>query len=269
MKNRKPARPKKTVRYKGTVPKQPAETGENVSRLNKFIANSGLCSRREADELIKTGQIKVNGKVVTAMGIKVGTADTVTHNSKKLSGERKVYLLLNKPKDCITTVTDTHGRRTVMELVGKACKERIYPVGRLDRNTTGLLLFTNDGDLAKKMTHPSYGVKKVYHVLLDKKLSESDMEKVNKGVVLDDGKALVDVISYIGSGENKKEVGVELHSGKNRVIRRIFDLLGYGVVKLDRILYGGLTKKDLPRGRWRFLNTRETGMLMMLANKKA
>ena len=269
MKGRKPSRSRKNVKYQSTKPKEAAGTAEMVSRLNKFIASSGLCSRREADELIKTGQIKVNGKVVTAMGIKVGPEDVVTHSGKKLSGERKVYLLLNKPKDFITTVTDTHGRKTVMDLVGKACRERIYPVGRLDRNTTGLLLFTNDGDLAKKMTHPSYGVKKVYHILLDKKFSENDMEKVKKGLVLEDGKALVDVISYIGAGENKKEVGVELHSGKNRVIRRIFEHLGYEVVRLDRILYAGLTKKDLPRGRWRFLNTREAGMLMMLANKKA
>ena len=267
-KGRKPSRtgskgkPQRSSRGEGN------QEPESVSRLNKFIANSGLCSRREADELIKTGQIKVNGKVVTAMGVKVGPGDEVSHNGKKLSGERKVYLLLNKPKDFITTVTDTHGRKTVMDLVGKACKERIYPVGRLDRNTTGLLLFTNDGELAKRMTHPSYGLKKVYHVLLDKKFGERDMEKVKKGLMLDDGKALVDVISYIGAGENKKEVGVELHSGKNRIIRRIFEHLGYEVVKLDRILYAGLTKKDIPRGRWRFLNRKETGMLMMLANKK-
>jgi len=267
-KGRKPSRPKKNVKYQSSNHPEAVQEAESVSRLNKFIANSGLCSRREADELIKTGQIKVNGKVVTAMGIKVGPGDEVIHNGKKLSGERKVYLLLNKPKDFITTVTDTHGRKTVMDLVGKACKERIYPVGRLDRNTTGLLLFTNDGDLAKKMTHPSYGVKKVYHVQLDKKFGEKEMEKVKKGLMLEDGKALVDVISYIGLGENKKEVGVELHSGKNRIIRRIFEHLGYEVVRLDRILYAGLTKKDIPRGRWRFLNKKESGMLMMLANKK-
>ena len=267
-KGRKPSRPRKNVKYQSPNPKEAVQAAESVSRLNKFIANSGLCSRREADEIIKTGQIKVNGKVVTAMGIKVGPGDVIVHNGKKLSGERKVYLLLNKPKDFITTVTDTHGRKTVMDLVGKACKERIYPVGRLDRNTTGLLLFTNDGDLAKKMTHPSYGVKKVYHVQLDKKFGEQEMEKVKKGLMLEDGKALVDVISYIGLGENKKEVGVELHSGKNRIIRRIFEHLGYEVLRLDRILYAGLTKKDLPRGRWRLLNMKEAGMLMMLANKR-
>lgn len=259
----------KTYNRKRAERKTTAKPDSNNSlvRLNKFIANSGLCSRRDADILIASGLIKVNGKVVTEMGIKVGPEDSVKHNNKVLSGERKVFVLLNKPKNHITTMEDTHGRKTVMDLVGNACKERIYPVGRLDRNTTGLLLFTNDGEMTKKLTHPRYKTRKIYHLQLDKGISPKELNDIRKGLTLDDGKADVDVVEYIGDGKNKKQVGIELHSGKNRIIRRIFEKLGFKVVKLDRISYAGLTKKDIPRGRWRFLSEKEIGMLKMLSGK--
>ena len=247
--------------------KQENSDSSDLQRLNKFISNSGVCSRREADTLIGEGKVKVNGKVVKEMGTKVSFRDKIEYGGKVLSGERKVYLLLNKPKDHITTMEDTHGRKTVMNLVGNACKERIYPVGRLDRNTTGLLLFTNDGELTENLTHPRYQVKKTYHATLDKGFDEKHLEEMRKGLDLEDGKAFVDVVDYIDNG-GKKEVGVELHSGKNRIVRRMFEHLGYEVVKLDRIYYAGLTKKDLPRGRWRFLNRKEAGMLMMASKKK-
>lgn len=240
---------------------------DGLVRLNKYIANSGLCSRRDADKLIISGMIKVNGKVVTEMGIKVGPEDSVKHNNKVLTGEKKVFVLLNKPKDHITTMEDTHGRKTVMGLVGGACKERIYPVGRLDRNTTGLLLFTNDGEMTKKLTHPKYNIRKIYHVIIDKGISPKELNEIRKGLILEDGKAEVDVVEYIGDGKNKKHIGIELHSGKNRIIRRIFEKLNFKVVKLDRICYAGLTKKDIPRGRWRFLSLKEIGMLKMLSGK--
>lgn len=232
-------------------------------RLNKYIANTGLCSRREADKLIAAGVISVNGKVITQMGVKISPADIVQKNGRTLKSEKKVYLLLNKPKDCISTVKDPQERKTVLNIVKNACKERIYPVGRLDRNTMGLLLFTNDGELTKKLTHPRYGIKKFYCVILDKKLEKTHLDKIAKGVELEDGKAEVDSIAYIFPGKDKKEIGLELHSGKNRIIRRIFEHLGYKVKKLDRIFYAGLTKKNLPRGKWRFLTEMEVGMLMM------
>lgn len=238
------------------------ENGE--IRLNRYIAQSGICSRREADELIALGEVKVNGKAVTELGTKVTKNDIIVVNDELIKNERLVYLVLNKPKGFITSLDDPEGRETVMELVKRACKERIYPVGRLDRNTTGILLFTNDGDLAKKLTHPSHQVRKIYHVVLDKPLTGNDMQQITEGVMLDDGLAKADVIAYVGTGNDKKEIGIELHSGKNRIVRRIFEHLGYSVVKLDRVSFAGITKKDLPRGRWRFLEDREISFLKMV-----
>lgn len=245
-----------------------SENNDGSIRLNKYIANAGICSRREADELISTGVVQVNGKTITEMGYKVKPTDVIKYGGQTLKKERLVYLLLNKPKDYITTVDDPEKRRTVLELVQGACKERIYPVGRLDRATTGLLLFTNDGELTKKLTHPRYGVRKIYHVELDKPLKPADLDKISVGIELEDGPIQVDEITYVGNGSNKKEVGVELHSGRNRVVRRIFETLGYNVRKLDRVMFGPLTKKDMPRGRWRFLTDAEVGMLKMVSTAK-
>lgn len=236
-------------------------------RLNRYIANAGICSRREADKLIESGAVSVNGKIVTELGTKVTREDSVQFGGETLHKERMVYVLLNKPKDYITTTDDPEGRKTVMALVDKACKERIYPVGRLDRATTGLLLLTNDGEMAKKLMHPRYGVKKIYHVELDRNLLHADIEKIYNGLELEDGIAQVDEISYDGDGSDKKSIGLELHSGKNRIVRRIFESLGYRVVKLDRVYYAGLTKKDLPRGKWRFLTPIEINMLKMISGK--
>jgi len=235
-------------------------------RLNKYIANAGICSRREADVLIATGAITVNGEVVTEMGHKVMPTDEVRYGDKILQREKPVYVLLNKPKDYITTTDDERGRANVMELVRDACEERIYPVGRLDRDTTGLLLFTNDGDLTKKLTHPSSEIEKTYDVELDKPFASVDMDLLRNGVELHDGKITPDEVEYVGEG--KKEVGITIHSGKNRIVRRIFESLGYEVVKLDRVVFAGLTKKDLPRGRWRFLTKNEISFLKMLAKPK-
>jgi len=244
--------------------KRPSSSeGEGLVRLNKYIANSGICSRREADELIKAGVVMVNGKIVTELGTKVSRSDKVQYDNQVIRNERLVYVLLNKPKGYITTTDDPFDRKTVMALVSDACKERIYPVGRLDRNTTGLLMLTNDGDLAKKLTHPKHNVRKVYHVELDKALSKADMVKISKGVELEDGIARVDDIAY-EEGASKREVGIELHLGKNRIVRRIFESLGYEVVKLDRVIFAGLTKKDLPRGKWRFITEHELNYLRML-----
>ena len=239
------------------------EEGKPV-RLNKYISNAGICSRREADELISTGVVSVNGVVVTEMGIKVNPGDVVQYDGATLVSERKRYVLLNKPKGYITTTDDPQERRTVMALVKDACKERIYPVGRLDRNTSGLLLFTNDGDLAKKLTHPKHGARKIYHVELDKPLSKADMDAIYEGIELEDGMVYVDEIAYIEGTTSKKEIGVEIHSGKNRVIRRIFESLNYEVVKLDRVMFADLTKKDISRGMWRFLTDKEVSFLKML-----
>ena len=251
--------------------KKPAPTflktaDDGTTRLNKFIANAGICSRREADELIEAGVISVNGEVVTEMGYKVMPGDNVKYNNELLRGERMVYILLNKPKDFITTTDDPEDRKTVMNLIAKACKERVYPVGRLDRNTTGVLLFTNDGDLAKKLTHPSFQVHKIYQVELDRALKTSDMELVTAGVQLEDGFVKPDDIVYTTTDKNI--VGMELHSGKNRIVRRIFEHLGYEVKKLDRVVFAGLTKKDVPRGRWRFLTEMEVANLKMVTGKK-
>ena len=237
------------------------ENKESI-RLNKYVANAGVCSRREADVIIAKGLVKVNGEVVTEMGMKVSLNDEVTYKGKLLNPEKKVYLLLNKPKGYVTTLDDPHAERTVMELVSKACTERIYPVGRLDKDTTGILLFTNDGELAKKLTHPGYEKKKIYHVFLDKEISEAELQQIGKGVELEDGFIAADAISY-ADPDDRKQVGIEIHSGKNRIVRRIFEHLGFRVEKLDRVLFAGLTKKDLPRGRWRFLSEREIAFLKM------
>lgn len=240
------------------------KSSDNEIRLNRFIANSGVCSRREADVLIASGAVTVNGKVVTQMGVKVSTSDVVCYDGERLSHEKKVYLLLNKPKGFITTLDDPQERKTVMSLVEKACKERIYPVGRLDRNTTGLLLFTNDGDMTKKLTHPSFGARKIYHVELNKPITKNDMQTLIDGIELEDGFARFDDIQFVEYFNDKKIVGVELHSGKNRIVRRMFEAMGYYVEKLDRVSFAGLTKKDLPRGRCRFLTEKEINFLKML-----
>jgi 23S rRNA pseudouridine2605 synthase len=239
---------------------------DGLIRLNKYISNSGICSRREADELIASGAVQVNGKTITEMGFKVKPSDVIKYGGQTLKKERMVYLILNKPKDYITTVDDPQKRKTVLELVRDACKERIYPVGRLDRSTTGLLMFTNNGELTKKLTHPKYGVRKIYHVELDKPLKKQDLEQIAQGLELEDGLIQVDEISYVGDGKDKSQVGIELHSGKNRIVRRIFEHLGYNVRKLDRVMFGPLTKKDLPRGRWRFLTPAEIGILNMISS---
>ena len=230
-------------------------------RLNKYIANAGVCSRREADKLIEAGAVTVNGVVVTELGTKVQPTDEVRYGDRVLQREKPVYILLNKPKDYITTTSDEYDRKNVMNLVFGACDQRVYPVGRLDRNTTGLLLITNDGELAKKLTHPRYGVKKIYHVELDRNLSGEDFSKIITGLELEDGFIAPDELAYVG--ESKREIGITLHSGKNRIVRRIFEHLGYDVIKLDRVYYAGLTKKDLPRGQWRFLRPEEVNILKM------
>jgi len=239
-----------------TVPKQePSDDG--MIRLNRYIANSGVCSRRKADELIEAGVITVNGSVVTELGTKVDPSkDEVRYNGERLKREKMVYVLLNKPKDYITTTDDPQERRTVMQLVAKASRERIYPVGRLDRNTTGLLLLTNDGNLAEKLSHPRNNVVKIYNVELNKNLTQGDLNKIAFGLELEDGPIKPDAISYVQGG-SKREIGIQIHSGKNRIVRRIFEHLGYEVVKLDRVVYANLTKKDLPRGRWRYLEEKE------------
>ncbi|MFD2598517.1 pseudouridine synthase [Sphingobacterium corticis] len=230
---------------------------DGTIRLNRYISNSGICSRRKADELIGAGVISVNGEVVTELGTKVDPAkDEIRYNNERLKREKMVYVLLNKPKDYITTTDDPQERRTVMQLVSKATKERIYPVGRLDRNTTGLLLLTNDGNLAEKLSHPRNNMSKIYHVELNKSLTQGDMNKIQFGIELEDGLIKPDEVSYV-TGASKKEIGIQIHSGKNRIVRRIFEHLGYDVVKLDRVVYANLTKKDLPRGRWRYLDERE------------
>ncbi len=230
--------------------------------MNKFLAHAGVASRREADDLIKAGLVEVNGKFVTEMGFKVAESDTVKFNGRELKSEKKSYVLLNKPKGYITTMDDPKMRKTVMELVAGAGKERIYPVGRLDRATTGVLLFTNDGDLAKKLTHPSHGARKIYEVTLDKNLSLSDFHKIQEGLELKDGPIKVDEISFI-EGKTRKNIGVILHSGKNRIVRRIFEHLGHEVTKLDRVHFAGLTKQRLNRGQWRKLDPKEVDFLKM------
>lgn len=242
----------------------PKSSDEGGMRLNKYIAHAGVCSRRDADVLILSGVVKVNGVAITELGHKINPTDAITVDDQRLTTEKFQYVLLNKPKDFVTTTKDPGNKRTVMDLVRNACSERIYPVGRLDVKTTGLLLFTNDGDLAKKLTHPKHGITKMYHVFLDKSLSAGDMHSISVGIELEDGIIKPDKIEYVVGGEGKKEVGIQLHSGKNRIVRRIFESLGYKVVKLDRVIFAGLNKKDLPRGRWRMLTQKEIDFLRMI-----
>ncbi len=248
------------INQKPTVPKSAATTrpvSNEDMPLNKFIAHSGISGRREAAELVKTGVVSVNGKVVTEPGFKVKETDEVTVNKKRIFiSQELVYILLNKPKDYITTTDDPQGRKTVLDLIKKATTERIYPVGRLDRNTSGVLLITNDGDLSQKLTHPSNQIKKIYSVTLDKPLDRNDFEKILKGITLEDGLINVDVLAYTNP-DDRKEVGVEIHSGRNRIVRRIFEQLGYDVKSLDRVMFAGLTKKNVNRGKWRYLNEKE------------
>jgi 23S rRNA pseudouridine2605 synthase len=248
---------KKNQKNKKKVEEVVSEEIKTTIRLNRFIANAGVCSRREADELIAQGFVKVNGQVITEMGYQVKPSDKVTYKGKLLKREKLVYILLNKPKNCITTTDDPEERHTVMEIVKDACDERVYPVGRLDRNTTGLLLLTNDGDLAKKLSHPSSNIKKIYQVSLDKPITESDFYKIQEGFELEDGFIKPDALALL----TPNTLGIELHSGRNRIVRRIFEHLGYSVEKLDRTMYAGLTKKDLPRGKWRFLSQKEVALL--------
>jgi len=254
---------------KGGAQKSDKDEGDTIKliRLNKFIADAGICSRREADKLIESGKIRLNGKLVTELGIKVSPGDLVIYNGEKLKSEKLRYLLLNKPKGFITTADDPQNRRTVMNLVEKACDERIYSVGRLDRNTTGILLFTNDGELTTRLTHPKHGVKKLYHAVLDKPLSKNDLLKIMEGIELEDGIITPDQINWVADEPDKRHIGIELHSGKNRIVRRIFEHVGYEVVRLDRVIFAGLTKKDLPRGRWRFLEEKEVNILKMIGEK--
>ncbi len=261
-KNKGPFKREESKSVRKTVKRSGKSDDEDFEiRLNKYIAKSGLCSRREADEHIKNGLITVNGKLVTELGTKVSPNDVVKYDGSVLKSEKKVYLVLNKPKDFITTMSDKHERKTVLDIVKNACEERIYPVGRLDRNTTGVLLFTNDGELTKKLTHPKYNKKKIYHVTLDRDLTKNDMDKIEEGITLDDGFVKVDTISYVN--DDKKQIGVELHSGKNRIVRRIFNKINYNVKNLDRVYFAGLTKKGIQRGKWRFLTDKEIFMLKM------
>ena len=248
---------KKQIEYKSTHidPEEPI-------RLNKYLANAGVCSRREADDFISAGVVSVNGQIVTELGTKVKRSDTVLFHDQLVSIEKKVYVLLNKPKDYVTTSDDPQNRKTVMDLVKGACRERIYPVGRLDRNTTGVLLLTNDGELASKLTHPQYMKKKIYHVWLDKNVTAADMRLIADGITLEDGEIHADAIEY-ASETDRKQVGIEIHSGRNRIVRRIFESLGYRVMKLDRVFFAGLTKKNVRRGDWRFLTEKEVSMLRM------
>lgn len=238
------------------------KTEDESVRLNKYIAASGICSRREADQLIQTGLVSVNGKIITEMGVKVNPQDVVRYNNEKIKSERLVYILINKPKDFITTVKDPYAKRTVLDLTRNACRERIYPVGRLDKNTTGVLLLTNDGKLTKALTHPSYNKAKIYQVTLDKSLSKDHFRQILDGIELEDGKIQADALSYTDVTD-KKRIGIEIHSGRNRIVRRIFEHFGYRIRKLDRVYFAGLTKKGLTRGKWRFLTEQEITMLKM------
>jgi len=249
-----------TPKPQRVIYEEPAIDPNMEVRLNKFMANAGICSRRVADEYIQKGLVMVNDVVVTELGMKITPKDVVKYNGEVVTTEKKCYILLNKPKDTVTTSDDPNGRKTVMDLVKGACEERIYPVGRLDRNTTGVLLLTNDGDLAAKLAHPQYVKKKIYQVWTDKPISEEDMQHIADGVELDDGPIHADAVSYV-SPTDRKQAGIEIHSGRNRVVRRIFEALGYHVVKLDRVYFAGLTKKNLPRGRWRYLTQEEVNFL--------
>ena len=255
--NKRPAKPRTS---------EPKKADDGSMRLNRYIAHAGICSRREADTFITAGSVEVNGKVVSEMGYKVMPGDSVKFDGRLLTPEKMEYVLLNKPKNFLTTTEDDKGRKTVMDLISNSSKSRLLPVGRLDRNTTGLLLFTNDGDMAAKLTHPRYAVRKIYHVVLDRALKVSDLQQIEKGIELEDGPISVDAVSYI-AGATKREVGLEIHSGRNRVVRRIFEHLGYEVSKLDRVMFSGLTKKDLPRGQWRVLDAKEVSFLKMIGKR--
>jgi 23S rRNA pseudouridine2605 synthase len=259
---KKPFKKKPLKATDAPKPKLKTVSAEGM-RLNRFIANAGVCSRRESDTFITAGMVTINGKQITELGTRVLPGDEVRFDGRKLDAEKKVYLLLNKPKDFVTTTDDPHADKIVMDLIKDACAERVYPVGRLDRNTTGLLLFTNDGDLSKKLTHPSHNKKKVYQVTLDKPVTQAHIELIADGIELEDGPMAADAISY-SNKEDKNEVGIEIHSGKNRIVRRIFEHFGYRVKKLDRVLFAGLTKKNLPRGKYRFLSEKEIKFLKMM-----
>ncbi len=260
--NNKGFQGRKKKEYK-KIKVQPKAKPEDGIRLNKYIANSGVCSRREADTYIASGNVVVNGKVITEMGFKVKPGDEVRFDGTSISPEEKRYILLNKPKNYITTMDDERGRKTVMDLIAGATKERVYPVGRLDRNTTGLLLFTNDGDLAKKLTHPKHNVQKLYHASLDRKFEVKDLHKLRDEVIIEGRRVFIDEVDYV-AGETKSEVGIKIHSGRNRIVRKIFEHFGYKVVKLDRVIFAGLTKKNLPRGRYRELTQQEVNNLHMI-----
>ena len=252
----------KQYKKKNSPAKAPKTEDDGLVRLNKFVANSGVCSRREADKYIEAGLVTVNGKIVTELGTRVSPTDDIRFSGERLKGEKKVYILMNKPKNFVTTTSDPHAERTVMDLIStELCKERVFPVGRLDKATTGVLMFTNDGALAEKLTHPSYRVKKIYYVTLDKNLKKADFDAVLEGITLDDGPIAADSLSYVNGVQS--EVGIEIHSGRNRIVRRIFEHLGYKVKKLDRVYFAGLTKKNLRRGQWRFLTEEEINHLMM------
>lgn len=253
----------KTRRPAPETEKKPQALTSEGMRLNRFIANAGVCSRREADTYITAGLVTINGKIVTELGTRVMPGDEVRFDGRKIEAEKKVYLLLNKPKDYVTTTDDPHAEKTVMDLIKGACPERVYPVGRLDRNTTGVLLFTNDGDLSKKLTHPSHNKKKIYQVTLDRPVEKHHIEMIAEGIELEDGPIAADAIAYIDRND-KTQVGIEIHSGKNRIVRRIFEHFGYKVKKLDRVMFAGLTKKNLPRGKWRFLTQKEINYLKMM-----
>lgn len=261
--NRRRNKPQKQHRKIIPVKYEEMVTDPNEEiRLNKILANAGICSRREADQLIQQGLVTVNGQVVTELGTRATRQDEILFQGRPVHSESKVYVLLNKPRNCVTTSDDPQCRLTVMDLVKRACQERIYPVGRLDRNTTGVILITNDGDLAAKLTHPQYKKKKIYHVWLDRDVKIEDMQKIAEGIELEDGEIHADAISYV-KDDDPSQVGIEIHSGRNRIVRRIFEYLGYRVVKLDRVYFAGLTKKNLPRGKWRYLNEQEVNNLRM------
>ena len=258
---------RKLVRSKKQAKDMPkAKHEDELIRLNKYIASTGVCSRREADDFIQAGLITVNDKLVTELGTKIKPTDVIKYNGERLREERKVYILLNKPKDYITTLEDPHAKRTVIDLIKGACRERVYPVGRLDRNTTGVLLLTNDGEMTKRLTHPKFEKLKVYQIELNKGLRPADMDKIASGIMLDDGFIKADAINYIDP-EDKKQIGIEIHSGRNRIVRRIFEQLGYDIRKLDRVYFAGLTKKGLSRGQWRLLTEQEIHLLKMNAFK--
>jgi 23S rRNA pseudouridine2605 synthase len=258
MEKKRPAG-KHRERVKKTSPVEKKAESSPI-RLNRYIANSGVCSRRDADELIRQGLITVNGRQVKDLATRVSSEDEIRYKNRKLSSEKKVYILLNKPKDYVTTVEDPHADHTVLDLVKDACSERVYPVGRLDKSTTGLLILTNDGDLAGRLSHPKYNRKKIYHVFLDRVVSKNDLFKLTEGIDLEGEIIAADAVSYT-EPDDKSQIGIELHSGQNRVVRRLFENLGYKVKKLDRVYYAGLTKKNLPRGKWRFLTDKEVSML--------